>query len=99
MASRSWTGETSSNGNHNHTVTLTEATQGGSETRPKTIVGLYCVIAFTTATLMGSINLDSLQQSINEARVVVEAADGFLQCESYGSVRDRDASKPTYGLS
>ena len=73
-ASRNWTGETSSNGNHSHTVTLTEATQGGSETRPKTIVGLYCVIAFNTAATLGSVNLDSLQKSINEAKIVIESA-------------------------
>ena len=97
-ASKTWSGSTSSSGNHNHTVTLTEVTQGGSETHPKTIVGIYCVIAFTTAATSGSVNLDSLQKSINETKVVIEAADGFMRYKPYGSVRNRDANKPTYGL-
>ena len=83
-ASRSWTGSTSSDGSHTHTVTVnsggahthtvTAMEIGGSETRPKTIIGIYCVIAFTTAATLGSVNLDSLQKSINEAKIVIESA-------------------------
>lgn len=130
-ASRNWTGETSSNGAHTHTITVnsngahthtvTITETGGNETRPKTIIGIYCVIAFTTASPSGSVNLDSLkaavdnaettiqtslrnaettiQNAANETKAIVEAANGFVRYESYGAVRNRDSSKPTYGLS
>lgn len=87
-ASSSWTGNTSSNGSHTHTVTLTESAQGANETRPKTIIGIYCVIAFGTVASSGSINLDDVQQAI----------DALPQVINYGDLRDRDSTKPTYGL-
>lgn len=99
-ASRNWTGETSSNGNHNHTVTLTEATQGGSETRPKTIIGIYCVIAFGTVTSSGNVNLNTVQTVLEQTQEVIQTTDlsNVSRYHVVGEITDRPSSKPTYGL-
>lgn len=77
-ASRSWTGETSNAGNHSHTVTLNttvaEDEQGGEETRPRTIVGLYCVVAYGAVTSSGAIDLDDVRDLLLETQEVVEEA-------------------------
>ena len=67
-AADTWTGETSSNGSHSHTVTLAE--QGGEETRPRTIVGLYCVVAYGAATSSGTIDLDDVRDLLMETQEV-----------------------------
>ena len=77
-ASRSWTGETSNAGSHSHTVTLnttvSEDEQGGTETRPRTIVGLYCVVAYSTVTSSGAIDLEDVRDLLLETQEVVEEA-------------------------
>ena len=77
-ASRSWTGETSNAGNHSHTVTLnttvSEDEQGGTETRPRTIVGLYCVVAYGSAFSSGAIDLEDVHDLLLETQEVVEEA-------------------------
>lgn len=88
-ASKSWTGETSKNGAHSHIVSLSET--GATETRPKTIIGIYCVIAFGTIAASGSVSLEDIQQAINEVRSLQSYID-------FGEARTRDSTKPTYGL-
>ena len=90
-----------SSGAHTHTVTVTnvvtEDAVGSEETRPKTIVGIYCVIAFGKVTSSGSVNLDAVQQLLEDTqRLVVEQGVGMYQ--NYGESRERDITKPTYGL-
>lgn len=88
-------------GAHTHTVTIinavTEDAVGSEETRPKSIVGIYCVIAFGTVASSGSVDLDALQNLIEETKqlISVEGAGVYV---NYGDSRDREISKPTYGL-
>lgn len=119
-ASRSWSGKTSSSGSHTHTVTvnsngdhthtvtvntsISESNKGGTETRPKTIVGIYCVIAFGTVTNSGSMDLEAVQSLLLETQTVVEDGKAIFSeavkgiYSNTGEQRDRDPSKPTYGL-
>ena len=108
-------------GEHSHSVaivnTVTEATVGGGETRPKTIVGIYCVVAFGTVASNGSISLDdvqdvlvatkqtlaetefAIQQSLSDAEnTVKEIVETKGLYKNYGDSRERDVTKPTYGL-
>ena len=121
QASKNWTGSTSSNGEHSHTVTIqsdgehshtvtiTETTKGGTETRPKTIIGLYCVIAFGTVTSGGSVNLNTVQEVLEQTQQAIQTADltnvvrtaDIADVSRYhvvGETTDRPAGKPTYGL-
>lgn len=100
-----------SNGAHTHTVTInnlvTEDAVGSDETRPKTIVGIYCVVAFGKVANSGSVNLDAVQEVLNETQqTLVEAELAVKEIietkglyKNYGDLRERDNSKPTYGLS
>ena len=84
-ASRSWTGETSengnhthivtvnNNGNHTHTVTITENEFGEEETRPKTIVGVFCVIAFGYISSSGDISLNDVQSTLEGVQESIKA--------------------------
>lgn len=72
-ASRAWTGETSSNGAHTHTVTMSETSQGGEETRPKTIIGIYCVIAFGVTTSSGAVSLDDIKAVLDGTDETLES--------------------------
>jgi hypothetical protein len=102
-ASRNWTGETSSNGNHTHTVsvndngnhthtvTLTEQTVGESETRPKTIVGVYCVVAFGYVTNNGSVELEDVKNSLDALNNTMQALDNLVTV----AVQPTQPSKPT----
>ena len=60
------------NGNHTHTVTIknsvAEDAIGSDETRPKTIVGIYCVIAFGSVASSGSVSLDAVQDVLMETQ-------------------------------
>lgn len=97
-------------GSHTHTVTLSETTQGNEETRPKTIVGVYCVVAYGFVTRSGEVSLNSVQQVINNATEVIRTADmnSYVKKEEISSLIDfytvvgatteRDSSLPTYGL-
>lgn len=95
QASNSWTGETSSEGAHTHTVTISETAEGGEETRPKTIVGIYCVVAFGYVTSSGEVSLDAVQTLLAETQTAIFNADLYTIC-SETSERATDA--PTYGL-
>ena len=122
-----------SNGNHAHTVTIrnsvSEDAVGSDETRPKTIVGIYCVIAFGSVTSSGSVSLDAVQNVLEETQVILNDAERIVDqklveteasiqaklnvleenmenmvaslelYEVYGETRNRDSSKPNYGLS
>ena len=61
-ASKGWTGETSSNGNHTHTVTISE--NGGSETKPKTIIGMYCVVAIGSISSIGNAQAENILSQV-----------------------------------
>ena len=106
-ASRSWTGETSENGAHTHTVTITntvsENAEGDQETRPKTIVGIYCVVAYGSVVSSGEVNLNTLQQAIEDADLTTyvkkEEISSLIDFYSVvGQTTERDSSLPTYGL-
>ena len=90
-----------SNGAHTHTVTIsntvTENAVGSEETRPKTIVGIYCVVAFGTVASSGSINLDDVQLLLEETQWLV-LEQGASLYKNYGDIRERETTKPTYGL-
>ena len=90
-----------SNGAHKHSVTITntvtENAVGSEETRPKTIVGIYCVIAFGMVKSSGSIDLDSVQQLLEETQQLVLGQGAGLY-KNYGDSRERETTKPTYGL-
>lgn len=90
-----------SNGAHTHTVAITNAVTedvvGGEETRPKTIIGLYCVIAYGMVTSSGSVDLDALQQIIIDTQKML-LDKGAAIYTNYGGVRDRESDRPTYGL-
>lgn len=111
-ASRSWTGETSSNGahshtitiqsggEHSHTVTITETAKGGTETRPKTIIGIYCVVAFGNVTSSGNVNLNTVQEVLEQTQQSIQAADltNVSRYHVVGEITERASDKPTYGL-
>ena len=73
-ASRSWTGKTSENGSHTHTVTLSETTQGNEETRPKTIVGIYCVVAFGYVVSNGEVSLESMTNTLERVENIIKTS-------------------------
>ncbi len=97
-------------GAHTHTVTIsnivTEDAVGSDETRPKTIVGIYCVIAFGTVTNSGSVSIDAVQEVLVETQQTLADAENVVKeiietkglYKNYGDLRERDGSKPTYGL-
>ena len=86
-ASKSWTGETSSvgnhthtvsitnNGNHTHTVNISEGEVGGEETRPKTIVGIYCVVAFGYVVSNGEVSLEKLENTLERVESVIQSSN------------------------
>lgn len=78
-ASRSWTGETSSNGAHTHTVTISETAQGSEETRPKTIVGIYCVVAFGYVVSSGEVDLDSVSTLLADTQQAIQDAETSIE--------------------
>ncbi len=90
-----------SSGAHTHTVsianTVMEDAVGSEETRPKTIVGIYCVIAFGTVTSSGSVSLDAVQELLEETQQLV-LKQGLRMYQNYGISRERETTKPTYGL-
>ena len=90
-----------SNGAHTHTVTITntvtENAVGSEETRPKTIVGIYCVIAYGVATSSGSVTLEAVQQVLKETQELL-SIQGAAVYKNYGDSRERETKKPTYGL-
>lgn len=90
-----------SNGAHTHSVTITnkvtENAVGSEETRPKTIVGIYCVIAYGRATNSGSVDLDDLQQMIKETQELIRIQGAGVYV-NHGESREREATKPDYGL-
>ena len=80
-ASRSWTGETSSNGVHSHTITTTvsELSIGDGETRPKSIVCMYLIKAFSQITNYGSVDISNALQSIQSVQQnTVQKNDGII---------------------
>lgn len=77
-ASNSWTGETSSEGAHTHTVTIAEIAQGDEETRPKTIVGIYCVVAFGYVTSSGKVSLDSVSTLLSDTQQAICDAEAII---------------------
>lgn len=91
---------TDNQGNHNHTVTLTETAKGGTETRPKTIIGIYCVIAFGTVTSSGNVNLNTVQTILQQTYEAIQTADltSVSKYHTVGEITDRPSDKPTYGL-
>lgn len=88
-------------GDHTHTVTIknsvNEESVGSEETRPKTIVGIYCVIAYGRATSSGSVNLDTLQQLMKETQELIRIQGSGVYV-NHGESREREATKPNYGL-
>lgn len=72
-ASKSWTGETSLNGGHTHTVTISEI--GGTETKPKTIIGLYCVVAIGSVHTIGEATAEGILASVETTNNRVEEAN------------------------
>lgn len=68
------------------------------------IVGIYCVIAFGTVTNSGSMDLEAVQSLLLETQTVVEDGKAIFSeavkgiYSNTGEQRDRDPSKPTYGL-
>lgn len=82
----------------------THTYEASTETRPKTIVGIYCVIAFGTVTNSGSMDLEAVQSLLLETQTVVEDGKAIFSeavkgiYSNTGEQRDRDPSKPTYGL-
>ena len=77
IASRTWVGVTSETGLHEHTVSLDAI--GGEETRPKTVVGLYCVFAFGTATSTDdSVDLVAVQNAVNATKTLIAEAESRL---------------------
>lgn len=80
-------------GGHSHTVTITESTQGGEETRPKTIVGIYCVVAFGYVTSSGEVSLDAVQTLLTETQQTI--ANSYTICSE---ATERATDAPTYGL-
>ena len=83
---------------HTHTVTVTETEQGSSETKPRTIVGVYCVIAFGTVINSGSVNLEAIQQTLLETQKIIIDFRNELDLHKIDVPRDRETSKPTYGI-
>lgn len=70
-------------GNHTHTVTIsnivTEDAVGSNETKPKTIVGIYCVIAFGTVTNSGSVSVDALKDVLVETQQLLNDTESMVQ--------------------
>ena len=90
-------------GSHTHTVSVTESNVGSDETRPKTIVGVYCVVAYGFVTSSGEVSLDSVQQAIENADlskyVKKEEISSLIDFYSVvGETAERDNSLPTYGI-
>lgn len=54
---------------------ITVVANGSTETKPKTIVGLYCVIAYGTTTSSGSVDLNSVQEMLEETKKAIETAN------------------------
>ena len=44
---------------------------GGEETRPKSIVGIYCVVAFNNCFTSGSVNLDTMRDLLSETQETI----------------------------
>lgn len=65
-ASNSWTGSTSSNGSHTHTVS-----GDGSETKPKTVVGMWLVKAYGTFTNVGNVETADILQAVENSRITL----------------------------
>ena len=70
-------------GTHMHTVTIknsvTEDAIGSDETRPKTIVGIYCVIAFGSVASSGSVSLDAVQDVLMETQQTLVETERAVQ--------------------
>lgn len=64
-ASRNWTGETSSNGVHTHTI------DGGDETRPKTVVGMWLVKAYGTISNVGNVETADILNAVENSRIAL----------------------------
>ena len=76
-ASRSWTGETSPNGNHTHTVTISE--NGGSETKPKTIIGIYCVVALGSISSIGNAQAENILSQVEVVSSNIVSVEGKIK--------------------
>ena len=76
-ASRSWSGATSSNGDHTHTVTISEI--GGTETKPKTIIGLYCVVAVGSVSSIGNANAENILSQVEVVSSNIVSVEGKIK--------------------
>ena len=64
-ASRSWSGSTSSNGSHTHTI------DGGDETKPKTLVGMWLVKAYGTITNVGNVETADILNAVDNSKITL----------------------------
>jgi hypothetical protein len=97
-ASRTWTGETSSNGGHTHTIssTASEASVGDAETRPKSIVGMYLIRAFGTITNIGSVDLSNVMSNMQTLQTTVNNSISKNDSTISGAVSNLSSKKDGY---